>query len=343
MVCLSIKINKKRVNLQARYIKGVLMTGDANNNGVEATSNKKYIIINKITAILILILGIIFIIPPTIGFLRNSLNIQFVFLELKLPELFFELVNKTGLRQFGVLCFIACIFLCVAIYKNIKKKKYKLHAFSGMLGLLLSLISILLIIFFEEPLLVFLFVIAGLLCSYCISVPIYAWCFNRFKEKKWEPLFIIAVLGSILTYFLTGFSAIVVNEIFTINAKYFSYTVPIVIFLLLTPIIAILSLCALCWLLWKEFRSTKVDSDTFYNLNKMMTCYILMSVSMAYSSNPMKLLEVTSSAFDFDPVSPCDFEDSYDGYIILDPAHTKVLTYSKGKPSPYTVRECKLK
>jgi hypothetical protein len=164
------------------------------------SESKKSIMISKTMAVFILIFSFIFIIPPTIGFLHESLKINFEFLNLKDPELFFELVKQMGTRQFGVLCLASLIILVIAIYKNIKNKKYKLHAFSGMLGLSLSLFSISIISFYQHPSLVFLFILSGFLCAYCISVPIYLWCFERFKNKQWEPIFITVVFGGVITY-----------------------------------------------------------------------------------------------------------------------------------------------
>jgi len=319
------------------------MIDNVKNNDFKSVSDKKPITISRWMAFFILILGVILIIPPSIGFLHDILKINFEFLELKSPVLFFELVKEVGVHQFGFLCIIIFIFLVHSIYKATKNKKYKMHAFSGMLGLSLSFLSISLLCFFQKSSLFFLFIFSGFSCAYCVSVPIYMWCFNRFKEKGWEPVFITVVFGSIITYFLNGYSEIIINEVYTVDAKYFFYTKPIVMFLLLTPLISFSSLSAFCLILWKEFRSKKNNSKTFYNLNKMMACYVLISTSLVFMNNPIKILELTSSTFDFGSVSPCYFKDSYNGYIVLDPAHTKVLTYSKGNPSPYTVRECKLK
>jgi len=298
--------------------------------------------ISRGMAVFIIFIAIIYIIPPSISFLHESLNLQFGFLELKHPELFFNFVKDIWIKQFGILCGFVVIFLAIEICKNIRGKKYKLHALAGMLGMSTSLLSISILTFFQESLLIGLFMTSGLLCVYCISVPTYMWCFDRFKEKKWEPIFITVVLGGVITYFLTGYSAIMINEIYTVNAKYFSYTVPVAIFLILAPFIVIVSSATLLYLLCKEFSTKEVNSDTFYNLNKMMSCYILMVISMAFGSYPVKVLELVSSKFDFDPKSPCHFENVYNGYIILDPAHTKVLTYSKGKASPYNVLACTL-
>lgn len=309
----------------------------------DTEGSNKSLSISRGMACWVIFFAFVYIIPPSIVFLHESLNVKFNFLGLKHPDLFFEFFKTIGLRQFGVFLAIAAILLAFEIFKNIRAKKYKFHALAGMLGMLTSLLSMSLLAFFQESLLVWLFMISGLLCIYCISVPIYTWCFDRFKEKKWEPVFITVLLGGIITYFLTGYSAIMINEIYTVNARYFPYTVPVATFLLLTPFIAVISFIVLCYLLFKVYILNEIESDNFYTLNKMMACYILMVISMAFGSHPVMVLELVSSKFDFDPVSPCYFEKKYDGYIILDPAHTKVLTYSKDKSLPYSVLECSLK
>ncbi|EOG7705007.1 hypothetical protein ACLINR_004546, partial [Vibrio parahaemolyticus] len=82
---------------------------------------------------------------------------------------------------------------------------------------------------------------------------------------------------------------------------------------------------------------------TFYNINKILACYVILVIAMASGSRASSVIELTSATFDFDPETQCKLDKKYDGYIILDPAHSKVLTYEKDAEKPYIVRDCRIK
>jgi hypothetical protein len=80
--------------------------------------------ISRGMACCVLFFAFVYIIPPSIGFLHETLNFKFGFLGLKHPDLFFECVKTIGIHQFGVLCAFVVVFLIIEIFKNIRAKKY---------------------------------------------------------------------------------------------------------------------------------------------------------------------------------------------------------------------------
>ena len=288
-------------------------------------------------------LAFLYIVAPTITFFHDVLGYNLTFGVFEPSPENFEIVNLVERTQFSVLTVLIAIVWARAFYIESKNKTYKIHAKAGMVGVFFSLVSLSLISFLQWKLLVFIFGFSGFLCIYCTSVPMYSWVVKRFKQKQWESFFIATTLGGGTYYLLSGYAEIMLNELFTINASYFSYTLPIAKFLLVTPILALGSILTLFIVLRKENKTKDVTEQTFYNFNTMMVCFTLVVLCSALGSRSREALELVATKFDFDSKSPCSFEESYDGYIVLDPAHNKVLTYSKGSKTPYVVKGCALK
>lgn len=289
---------------------------------------------------IIMLLAFAYLIAPLITFLHEAYGITFSFLDLQYPSAFFASVKYVERNQFAAFSLIIAFLWIGHIAINSNKQRFKLQPSAGALGVFTSLLSLLGLVLFKDSILVVLFGISGLICIYCISIPTSRWVYHCYKDKKWESIFLFVATAVVIYYFVSGYSAIKINEMYSIDAEYFSYTTPVVSFLLLTPYITLSAFVLLLIVLVKEFYFKSDSQSSFNNLNKMMTCYILMAISLALGSREAQVVELVSSNFDFSPTSPCFFNKHYDGYIMLDAAHTKVLIYSKDDTRPYRVRNC---
>lgn len=84
--------------------------------------------------------------------------------------------------------------------------------------------------------------------------------------------------------------------------------------------------------------------NSFYNINAFTMLYSCLIISLTMTINTNRIIETFASTFDFNEKSQCIFkEGEYNGYIILDPAQSKVLTYKKigeNKKFSYTIHNC---
>ncbi|EPY1003738.1 hypothetical protein ACW9N8_004503 [Vibrio parahaemolyticus] len=194
------------------------------------------------------------------------------------------------------------------------------------------------------------FAVSGFLCIYCVSVPIYFWFCSKLMDKAWETAFLTFTLGGVFSYILSGYSGIMLNEIFKVSSSHFSFTKPIAMYLILTPYISFLSFILIIYVVISETRKNKKGDEsvhssgtrTFYGLNKILACYIILVVSMASGSRANTVIELVSSKFDFDSKTFCKLDKNYDGYMVLNPSYSKVLTYQKGADEPYVIYDCDL-
>lgn len=241
--------------------------------------------------------------------------------------------------EFGILTGVLAFIWIAAFSKYRKYSEYNLHDLAGILGVFLSAFSLFVLTFYQEQIVVFSFAFSGALCTYCVSIPVFSWFKDRLKESKFEATFISIVFGAVLIYVLDGYSGIMINEVFGVNEKYFSFTKPVAMLLLLTPWLALASFVAIVYIPLNQKGSTGID--TFYSINKLSACYVILILSMAFGSRTGSTIELVAGKFDFDSFAPCDVDKSVIGVIVLDPAYTKVLVKSKIKNgNEYSVIDC---
>lgn len=319
-----------------------MQSSRSSNKEILETENDKAML-SKGTIIFLMIASAIYFSISIVISLHDIFKINFEFLKLKHPEIFFDTIRDASKAQFGYSLLLISVVLFVFMCKNMVRKKYKIHVIAGMFGIIVALASMSVMTLLNNKISVYTYLISGFLCLYCMSVPTFVWCTRRLKNEKWEIFFITIIIGGTLSYLISGRAGMLINEIFKVNASYFPYAKPIAAILLLCPVVLIFSLGWLLFLLCKMFNSNQTESESFFNFAEVITCYIVMTICFSFISNPIKVLELVSSNFDFNNSSPCYFRKAYDGYIVLDPAHTKVLTYSKTNSEKYAVFECKLK
>lgn len=250
-----------------------------------------------------------------------------------------ELLENIQKYEFAILVGLLGIVWIISFHNYRKYSEFNLHDLAGIFGVFLSAISLSAISFYKEQIFILSFALSGALCAYCTSVPLFHWFKNRLNESKFEVAFISLVFGSVFLYVLDGYSGVMINQVFGVNERYFSFTKPVAMLLLLSPWLALTTFLAIIYITVNQKGSTGVD--TFYSINKLSACYVVLILSMAFGSRMGSTLELVAGKLDFDSISPCQVNESVTGVIVLDPAYTKVLVKSEAENvNKYSVIDC---
>lgn len=240
---------------------------------------------------------------------------------------------------FTLVVVIFALVLWVCAFSKDGVAKYNIHDIAGIIGIGMFLAAFAGVIFGLS--LSYLFVIGGFFCVYCVLVPLVKLFTEKFSNNKWEPALVWAVLASISLYVMSTFSDIIINEIFGVDAKFFSQTKPIAMLLVATPVTALISFVCLLISIIPIFRkSGKVD---FYWLNGFVASYAVLVSSLAYGGNISAVLEKTATFADFNSNHPCKLDETVKGVVFLDPTFQNVLVYDPSSETKYKVKTCSLK
>ncbi|GAA5648605.1 hypothetical protein [Vibrio proteolyticus] len=289
----------------------------------------------KFKTILAALVALSFLIPSTAMLINDYVQVSFIKNNIEL----LETIQK---YEFAILVGLLGIAWIISFHNYRKYSDFKLHDLAGILGVFLSALSLSAITFYQEQIFVLSFALSGALCAYCTSVPMFHWFKDRLNESKFEVTFLSFVFGAVFLYVLDGYSGIMINQVFGVNEGYFSFTKPVSMLLLLSPWLALGTFLAIIYITVSQKGSTGVD--TFYSINKLSACYVVLILSMAFGSRMGTTLELVAGKFDFDSISPCQVNESVTGVIVLDPAHTKVLVKSEAENvNKYSVIDCILK
>ncbi|PSU95737.1 hypothetical protein [Photobacterium kishitanii] len=255
-----------------------------------------------------------------------------------------ETINKVTRYQAGAL-FVFIMLVWVYVFVHCKILKYGFHVIAGAISIIFALLAIAGVCFEIYSLLcLILLSLAGLLSIYCVSVPLVVFFQNKIRGS-WEYIIITIIFGSSLTFIISGYASVIVNEIFGINAKYLPYSTVLSMFIVLSPFLAIISFILLLVIIFLKIDLFKNEygHNKFYLINAFVGCYILFIMSIGVGSHSSKSLERVASIFDFDSYHYCVFSEKVDGVIFLDSQYSKVLTYKKGRKPLYTVMVCNIK
>lgn len=285
--------------------------------------------------ILIIILAISFLISPTL----LMLNEYFV---INLNKSNIELIENIQKYQLAVTTGLISLLWVTAFlwYKKGEKNKNLLHHSAGILGVFIALASLSGLMFFEHWLFIVLFSFSGIFCIYCVSVPAYEWFSSKLRREKFEIGILSFIFGTITLYIIDAYSNVLINSIFGINEQYFRFSKPIAMLLVTTPLFAFISLSFLVFFVVFTRKNT-LGSDSFYKVNIILACYVVLVLSITFGSKSTKVIEIIAGEFDFNTASICKINIDQKGVIILDPAHTKALvkTIEKNK-NLYTIQSC---
>ena len=251
---------------------------------------------------------------------------------------FYEATQRYFLSFFLALGSI--VFGC-AFYKD-GILKYRLSDISGIVGIVIALLSLCFIPFFSVFSWVFMF--AGFLCLYSVLVPLVSKILEKMGGNNWEKGAVTGLVSFAILYFSSYESNILLSEIFSIDPKHLPYTQIIGGVVVLSPWVFVFSMFSLSYFIWKLLRANKDDSKySFLFLNGMIASMFLFIFSLAFVGGGNTIIENVAAKVDFNPSSICEGGSEYDGVIYLDPVYNLILIDEEDEKGAhtYTVKECK--
>ncbi|WP_163371781.1 hypothetical protein [Endozoicomonas acroporae] len=295
----------------------------------------------KIKTIVILIASLIYLAAPTLLFINEHYTIL-------TDQSVIDFVQCFQKYQFALTAGAFAVIWLGTFYlykkaeseKDRKNREFSLHDSAGIIGVFTASASISGLMFSEHWIFTILFAVSGALCIYCVSVPAYRWFKVKLQEERFEIAALSIVVGSVAIYLIDGYSNLIINSIFGINEQYFKFAKPIAMILVCTPFLA---LAAFILLIIYTIRNENITDGiaTFYRVNKISACYVVLALSLAFGGRAHQTLEIVASKFDFDKKSGCVIEGYSGGVVVLDPAHSKALVQLKCKGSnTYVVKKC---
>lgn len=219
--------------------------------------------------------------------------------------------------------------------------KYSLSNIAGIIGICATLLSLSVIRF--APVFVWVLLVSGILCLYSISVPIISSIYKKMDGNDWEKGAVTATLGFFLLYWLGYKSDIVINTIFLVDPKHFSYSKFIAGLVVLSPYIFAASFGFILYFSFKAFTAKKGSCNkSFFTLNGMFSSIVLFIFSFTLWGGGNVVIKNTASVVDFNPYSICSNITNKEGVIYLDPKYHLVLVNGKDEENhhTYTVTHC---
>lgn len=243
---------------------------------------------------------------------------------------------KTFQKVFTTIAILFALIYWVVAFINDGFTKYRLHDIAGIVGSAMFMVAFVAMALGTNA--SYLFIVGGLFCLYCVLIPLITITSEKFSNKKWEPALVWGVIGSISIYGMSTFSNIIINEIFGVDASYFTQTKPIAMLLVATPITALISFACVLISIVPFLRNNKELS--FYSINGFFASYAILLLSLAYGSNISSLLEKTAAIVDFNSNYPCILSDDIKSVIFLDPYFKNVLAYNPSSDKKYVIQRC---
>lgn len=255
----------------------------------------------------------------------------------KLSNEYVELCKRFQTILTCIAVFVGFVaWVCAFAFDGITK--YKLHDIAGIIGSAMFMIAFIGIVVGVN--LSSLFILGGFFCFYCVLIPLITAFSGKFSNDKWEPALLWTIIASISIYGMSTLSNVIINEIFGIEAKFFSQTKPIAMLLVATPLTALISfMCLLLSILPLIRKNEKVS---FYSINGFFASYAILMLSLAYGGNISGVLERTATFADFNSNHPCTLSDEIKGVIFLDPNFKNVLVYNPTLDKKYFIQPCNI-
>lgn len=251
---------------------------------------------------------------------------------------FYEATQRYFLSFFLAL---GSIGFSYAFYKD-GVLKYRLSDISGIIGIVVALLSLCFIPFFSIFSWIFMF--AGFLCLYSVLVPLISKIYAKMSGNNWEKGAVTGLISFVIFYFASYESNILLSQIFAVDPKHLPYTQLIGSVVVLSPWLFVLSIFSLSYFIWKLLRSTKDDSKySFLFLNGMIASMFLFIFSLVFVGGGTKIIENVASIADFNPNSICENSSGYEGVIYLDPVYNLILVEKEDEKGAreYIPKECK--
>ncbi len=257
---------------------------------------------------------------------------------------------------FAIIIILAGIFWSYAFYKYFKDvdkdvdkgkdvNEYEFSHYAGIISIPLFCIGLGGLAIFQNIYFIYIFCISGFLSLYCYSVNALKWFKSKTTSFELDVFMLFTLMGGVGIYFLNGHASIIINEEFFINASYFPFSKLVAILLIAFPFFSFFSFFSFIFVVFKRWNRKTDGKEDFYDCHLLILSYVVLLMSFSLDNNRSDILEMVATKYDFDSRSLClldspEIEKSISGFIVLDPSHSKVLTYSEGRVPKYLVMPC---
>lgn len=256
------------------------------------------------------------------------------------------------------------IFFLVALifaFFSLNLKKYRLSYISGIFGAIAFPAGVVLTLYFPFGLWVVL--IAGALCLYSLATPVITGIIDRMGGNAWEVAAVTGLLSFVLAYWVGYQADIMLNQIFGVDPRHFTYSRYVAGFVVISPYICIASFFSLIFYLFsfcsKGNKGLEEDSSSnvgkkksisdgaknFMYMTGFFSSYVVFSFSIVFWEHGEIALKKIANVVDFNPVSICsNIENNFD-VVYLDKIYNLVLVSRKNSDGEYlyNVAKCDIK
>lgn len=224
---------------------------------------------------------------------------------------------------------VGSIVFSLAFYKD-GIFKYQLSDISGVIGIVLSLLSLCLMLFWS--IFIWLFAFSGVLCLYASLVPLINEIYKKMDGNNWEKSAVTAVLSLVVLFFINFKSNILLNDIFSVDPKHFPYTKMIAGLVVVSPYLFLISFFSLLFLVFKLITFKKDGgSHSFIVLNGMLASVMVFAFSFILEVGGDVAIKNAASTLDFNSKSICLNVSEGTGVIFMDDKYDLILLDKKKK------------
>lgn len=218
--------------------------------------------------------------------------------------------------------------------------KYKLSEISGMIGVVIALLSFGLMLFW--PVFTWLMFLAGTLCLYAVVSPAANAIYKNIKCSRWEAGGLTALFSFLFLFFTGWLSNVIINDVFEVDPKHFPLTKVVAVVVVLSPLLFVISSFALLFFIYKLIKGKDEGSfNLFLSFNGVIAFISVFIFSFTMSLGGKTVIRNAASLLDFNAKSICSNVSEGEGVIYLDNKYELVLVdKEEGTKHIYNIIKC---
>lgn len=220
--------------------------------------------------------------------------------------------------------------------------KYKPSEISGILGILLSFLTLGLLLFFPD--MIWLLMLASILNLYSFSTPIVNLIIERATGNRWEKIIILSITSFVFVFYTGYESNILINELFAVDARHFTFTKIIAIAIIVSPYLLVASIILFICNLYKILDERPDNSSNlFLSINGFLASFCLVIFSTIFVFHGRSVIKNVASTVDFNARSICSNVNNGEGVIYLDDRYELILVDKiDNNQHQYEIRKCEI-
>lgn len=228
-----------------------------------------------------------------------------------------DYIEYAFIASFFIFIIAVALFWSLAFYHYIKADKnegnssYNFHHYVGIWGVGISLFS--LPLSFINNQFIYPLMVSGLLCLYSSLITFFNYVKDSMKSPGLESYILTISLVVPFIYSLKVGSSIFINEIFGIDASYFTLTSPLFMAVLLLLISGLLAGFFLCIAIVKLFKIKNIE---LFHVTAFMSAYIIFAISISTNKTIRPNIVKFATSTDFNSGHPCKFKSMRDKEVI---------------------------